>query len=87
MVKAVVERVNQITQVYGVENVRSPRYQSQHGNEQFEQLLEKEQKKQKEHGIEKSTNVNLPDEYIQFVTYDMKPYMSWEIKNKMDIKG
>ena len=64
MIKAVVERVNQIAQVYGIENVRSPKYKSKQESEQFEQLLENERKKQKQNGIVNNTKAQLPEEYI-----------------------
>ena len=87
MIKAVVERIYPATAVYGVENIRSPKYQPQHDGGQFGQMLENEKKKQAKDNEEAVTGVNIPDEYIQFVTYDMKAYMSWEIKNKFDITG
>lgn len=87
VIKAVVERVSSIVPVLEADNVRSPKYQLRQENQQFQQLLENSEKKLKHQAEEVDINANVPDDLTEYIIYDMKAHVSWEIRNRMDIKG
>lgn len=89
VIKAAVERITPtaVAPVADVVNVRRAGNQLQHESRQFEQLLENKARELKQPKEELGKSKPEPDSFLQYVTYDMRAYASWEVKNRMDIKG